>query len=485
MMKRILILALFLLSLWPSFFDNSYHSTSAQNFAYENGSYWIPDIEVTGEDPDKVTCDACGGRFSDDETFNQHLKYSNACSVYYGWPDNGDVDDDDNTNKDQNNDNDLGFEGQDFCPLCNRPYDYCNCSGVIVPGTSPSSDSWIIIVPSTMPEDDNLCNTDSIGTEVETTQTDTATYHHCLCLITFNTRSRQNAIDNNPQMEAINDKFYNFAKSLKRHIAFPETIQQGNHETCVSAALQKYLAENFPDDYIDCAISLAETREYKKWNLKIPETSYIDIISETDIINGNKNYEDCVQKGIEYTSIDMLFQTAIQNWYNDKKREQGHKTPVYCPFVDDVGVGINFKYAKVFLTENVYQRFNSPLSVEYYQPYITSYEQLENIMTQYDPELYNYMASVAIKQYTNGTYSFTISEKANHMLEITGTNNGYINCWTWGRNGITSEKNCYIHRLMVLKRSEIGIQEKITKQQLSCNCEYCTNNGSDSCKYNW
>ena len=89
-MKIFLIIALFLLNLYPAFFDNSYYSASAQNFAYENGSYQIPDIEVVGNAPNEVKCDACGDSFSDDEAFNHHLRYSCACAIYYGWSPNGD-----------------------------------------------------------------------------------------------------------------------------------------------------------------------------------------------------------------------------------------------------------------------------------------------------------------------------------------------------------------------------------------------------------
>ena len=343
-MKIFLIIALFLLNLYPAFFDNSYYSASAQNFAYENGSYQIPDIEVVGNAPNEVKCDAYGDSFSDDEAFNHHLRYSCACAIYYGWSPNGD-----DPNKEKNDD-ELGFDGQNFCPFCNRPYDYCDCSDIEVSGNRPTSDSWIVIVPNTPPDDEPLVNTDSIGIGDETTPTDTATNHRCQCLVTFSTRARLNAIDKNPRIVDLEDLHYKFAESLKRHIAFPETIQQGNEGTCAAATIQKYLAENFPDDYIDCAINLAETGQYQKWKLKIPNDVYIGAINESILNNANKGHNDYNQKGIDYTSVDYFIQAAIQNWYNDKRRERGYKVPSYNPCLDcgdSIGDGMRFGYPKI------------------------------------------------------------------------------------------------------------------------------------------
>ena len=330
-----------------------------------------------------------------------------------------------------------------------------------------------------------MYNTDNIGIGNDTTLTDTTINHHCQCLITLNTRFRQNAIDTNPNIKDLEDFHYKFAESLKRHIAFPETIQQGNEGTCAAAAIQKYLAENFPDDYIDCAISLAETREYKNWNLKIPDDVYIGSINESMLNNANKGHHNYIHEGIEYTSIDYFIQAAIQNWYNDKRREKGYKVPSYNPCIDggdSSGDGMKFGYVKRFLNENINKQFESPLSsVAYCDTTIMSYDRLMDLTTLYDPELYTYVASVAIKQDTNGTYSFITSEHENHLLEIRGVNNGYIDCWTWGKNGTTSTKGCYLQKLMIIKKTEIGIQEKRAKEQLSCNCATCSNAGCDSC----
>lgn len=200
--------------------------------------------------------------------------------------------------------------------------------------------------------------------------------------------------------------------------------------------------------------------------------------------NANKGHNDYNQKGIDYTSVDYFIQAAIQNWYNDKRRERGYKVPSYNPCLDcgdSIGDGMRFGYVEKFLNENVYKQFGSPLSVPYYESTIISYDILRDLTIQYDPELYSYLAGVAIKQDTNGTYSFTTSEQANHLLEIRGVSNGYIDCWTWGQNGTTSTKGCYLQELMIIKKTEIGIQEKRTKEQLSCNCATCSNAGCDSC----
>ena len=56
-MNRILLLLLFSLFLLPNMKVGSYSSVSAQNMAYENGSWWLPEVEVHGKE--KIQCCYC------------------------------------------------------------------------------------------------------------------------------------------------------------------------------------------------------------------------------------------------------------------------------------------------------------------------------------------------------------------------------------------------------------------------------------------
>ena len=325
--------------------DNSYTSVFAQKFAYENDSYWLPDIGVTGNNKTKVTCDCCHQGFKDEEAFNRHLQYDYVCMSYYSLGNTGD-------DENRQDDNDYGFEGQNYCPFCKRIYDRCTCQGVVIRGNKGSSNNiyWDIEVVLKIPENPTGSNVSS-NSETITITSPTTNSHMCTCLVNLNSKIRINSIDSDPKMKALSKSHYKLAESLKRHIAFPETIQQGNNSTCVAATVQKYLAENFPDDYIDCVISLAETGRYDKWNLKIPEECYLDRIDSIDLERENQEHAEYHQKGIDYTSADMLIQTAIQNWGNEKLRQKGKIVQNYNPVVDDgdsYTAGMTLSSAKIF-----------------------------------------------------------------------------------------------------------------------------------------
>lgn len=116
-MKKILTIAIFLLILLPMIDDASF--IFAQNLTYENGSYWLPEIEVNGTN--KKKCDCCGIEFEDTEEFNRHITYDYVCKSYY--------------NNDDDND-DEPIDGK--CCLCGKSIEECTCQGPYCEGTAPS-----------------------------------------------------------------------------------------------------------------------------------------------------------------------------------------------------------------------------------------------------------------------------------------------------------------------------------------------------------
>lgn len=125
MREKIFAIAIFLLTLLPVLDIGDAATLYAQNLAYENGSYWLPDVEVEGNDPSKITCDCCHGSFGDREAFERHLKYSMECALYFG------INDDD---VDRDDDSDDYIDG--YCVLCRLPIELCTCHGVDVPGSN-------------------------------------------------------------------------------------------------------------------------------------------------------------------------------------------------------------------------------------------------------------------------------------------------------------------------------------------------------------
>ena len=84
-MFRYLTVLLFLLILFPLVKIGDASSVSAQSFTYEDGSYWLPDIEIKGNEK-KVICNCCGESFYDEDALNVHIRHNSVCADYYGIP---------------------------------------------------------------------------------------------------------------------------------------------------------------------------------------------------------------------------------------------------------------------------------------------------------------------------------------------------------------------------------------------------------------
>ena len=111
-MRKILGIVIFLLTLLPLIGSGDAFTIKAQNFAFENGENWLQEVEVEAEH--KVKCDCCKGSFDDQEAFDRHLKYDNACAIFYGINNNS-------------NSNDNIING--YCCFCGLPEDLCTCTG--------------------------------------------------------------------------------------------------------------------------------------------------------------------------------------------------------------------------------------------------------------------------------------------------------------------------------------------------------------------
>lgn len=117
-MRKILGIVIFLLTLLPLIGSGDAFTIKAQNFAFENGEYWLPDVDVTAEH--KVVCECCNQSFRDDDALDAHLRYTTVCWDYYNPKSNNSDDDDDN-------DNDNIING--YCYFCGQPEDQCTCTG--------------------------------------------------------------------------------------------------------------------------------------------------------------------------------------------------------------------------------------------------------------------------------------------------------------------------------------------------------------------
>lgn len=309
--------------------------------------------------------------------------------------------------------------------------------------------------------------------------------------MTANSRFYWTLIDNDPEWDELNDRYDGLTDGLKRHLAFPETIQQGNNGTCAAALIQKYLAENRPDQYMECVKELAKTGKYEPWGLEIPAGSNLTSLTSLDLFNENGNFSNInFEQGIDYTSDDALMQTAIQNWADHdtyfKSVTHAAAGYAYNPLKDngkiDEESGMRFDDISLFLNQN-----GLDSSASYYKNVSSS--ELIDIFNEHSPESNTFMAGVHICNNGSGYYfcldgeytPLKKEEKSAHALELTNINNGHIGAWSWGKQFTTVNQDSSIKNLIVIGKTDYAKKERKARKELKCECPSCTNISCDVC----
>jgi len=473
-------------------YDNA---ASAQSWTLENGSYWMPNLDVTSTnekcetcghvyDPEEghtctFKCEYCGEEVTDMEA---HYKRSLSCGNAAGG-----------------GENDEDGADEEPCGITGNMNDGYNIPNVTVIGNrSSNSGLWSIEIycgGGTFSYG-NSNSTEEINTEEKlhepqqgnSASSNTVDNHRCPCMITANALRLQTSIDNNPLLNSFDDLFPELTNALKRHIAFPETIQQGNNGTCGPATIQKWLAENYPEQYIECVCSLAMYGKYEPWGLKIcygtGDSPYGMPQDQLNSENANPLSLNYWNNG--YASVDALMQSAIQTWTNGNtflKRVLNFwaiKEEGYDPRKDDGEAGgMTYTDISRFITEEV--AGNSAIVADNKSKVIT-YDYLNNMLLNEignDLDSYTVLASVNTARNQNGPYFG--NGNLNHIIEVSGLDSGKIKFWSWGNNQETSVNNCQVGEVLILKKTYYAKNEKIRRQQLSCGCSHCTNLKCDVC----
>lgn len=167
------------------------------------------------------------------------------------------------------------------CPFCHESYP-CRDSHLCPIPPAPSDDTWGNDYDDE--EEDHTDNGDDNSEYIynyNDSEGDVIVEcsHHCPCLMTYGAMYLQDMIDSDCRWGELNKKYDSLTDALKRQIAFPETVQQGDNLTCASAVIQKFLVENYPQEYIDCVYNLAKYGKYDKWGLVIPAESNLNSIT--------------------------------------------------------------------------------------------------------------------------------------------------------------------------------------------------------------
>ncbi|MBQ3806242.1 MAG: hypothetical protein II844_10645 [Prevotella sp.] len=314
-------------------------------------------------------------------------------------------------------------------------------------------------------------------------------YHRCPCLMTYGTKCVLKQVESSPYYYD-DDEFPGLTDGIRRHIANPETVQQGNNGTCGAAAIQKWLAANFPEQYAECVYSLAHKGYYEPWNLEFQfedgETNPMGMTEEDLNAENGINRNVLEKKGIDYTYADAIMQSAIQTWVNtqdawnqiDDFLDLGAVKVGYDPR-DDNGKGGGMNHdAMVNFIKMVAGDAAIVQEVNQVTDYSTMYDKIRYELDN-DFDSYTVLAGVNLKHDGKNYYFEDGGEK--HILEITGINAGKYDIWSYGSDYTTSNTNRFndITDFLIIKNTQNGKIEKANRKTLTCNCSNCSGDGSN------
>lgn len=387
-----------------------------------------------------------------------------------------------------------------FCCFCGKPIDQCECSGPVIPGNYPSSGGGggggggggptLPIIPPSSPTPTTSIL--PILHSSDTTHIDSTGYHRCPCMISPTKKAILEEMKNSPWYNQDNGYPY-LTEDLRRQVEFPSSVQQGQNGTCGAAAIQKWLAENYPEQYIECVYRLANYGCYEPWGLWLDKDDKNPIgMTQVDVeieSGNNDKYKTLQDIGAQYTSVDAIMQSAIQTWaYNNEFVERwwhnwGFGTSGYDPREDD-GNGGGMTYGEItkFMEDVAGKASIINNNKDRFKSQHITYDKLEEWVTantDEDFDSYTVFASVNIVNLKDGKYFG--DGKLDHFVEINGLNSGKIDFWSYGWNYTTSEVNCPVGELLILKNTKYGKEERAYQKANLCHCTYCNGHNCDGC----
>lgn len=428
-MTRIWLIAILSVILYPLTGIGTDVLCSAQSMSIE-----LNDIICNGTE--KKRCPWCDELMNIDEYYMHDCRsYCPICGTKLDGNDvfNHNCSDDDDSGSQQGNDG-YGFGGINYCVYCNRPYDYCNCPDIVIPGNRPSSDPWIdITIPDTPPKDDNLYNSDSIETEDETAPSDTSQQKQLNALID---RIFAN-ISKSAYPNLSKDKYI---ARLKELIDNSLKIQQGNNGTCGSAVVCKWMLENNPELFINMAAGIYENGAYEingvylgvptghLWSSWLGEKSWLEV-SDADITSMTNSH-----------SVDVIMQGTITNWMNyalNYNPFEGNSDFTSMAFPNRI-----CDFLKEFLgvSTNIISNFPSQLT----------YSDVKDL------DFKSNFVIALVGKIQGNSFNEYIPEHYVQACSIEKNNDGYsLDYWTWGesknRTSIVDNSQSGIFGLIIVK----------------------------------
>ena len=382
------------------------------------------------------------------------------------------------------------------CVFCGMPKEQCICSGPVINGNGSSSGGGgtggggttpPIILPATPTPTTPIF---PILHSSDTTHIDSTSYHRCPCVISQTKKAILDEMKNSPWYNQDNG-YPDLTEDLKRQVEFPSRVQQGQNGTCGAAAIQKWLAENYPEQYIECVYRLANYGRYEPWGLWLADDRNPVGITQKDIEmeSGNNIYEVLKDMGAQYTSVDAIMQSAIQTWaYNNDFDERwwhfwGFGTSGYDPREDDgTGGGMTYKEINEFMGDIAGESSIINKNDDSFKSQHITYDKLEEwISANIDEDFNSYSVFAAVDIEYQGNNKYFGDGDLSHFVEIKGLHSGEIDFWSYGRDFTTCERNCPVGELLIIKNTKYGKEERAYEKTRVCHCTLCNGTNCYDC----
>lgn len=409
-MKKILLLIILFLTLYPVLNISDGSRIAAQSWTYEGDSYWLNEVVVTGNGNQNNICPICKNIIED---IGIHMcEFEDPVTTIKDDP---------------NEDRPTGWSLPTGGTGANGGTGGWLPEVTIRSNKNGTEAIWYSIIitdqtnvgNSTTPSD--LNETQSVPEPQPTNKTEDGKLSKIQKLL-------QKIDDTFAKIKKTVWKNLNkeeYIAGLKKLVQYPKTVNQGQNGTCGAAALCKYMLENCPEKFIDIAAGIWEDGYYKinGINLGIPAKWYDGTIDKL-----HKNV------GWNVSSVDAIMQGAIVNYEN--------LLFSYDPFAGIGGIISGFSpsnithFAKTILGVNPTIIGDNPLTSSWrYWNKQVSYEDISDACWR-SPFV---IGLVAVDDNNNFT-----SLTSNHFVQITGAgkdNYGYyVDYWSWGRSRIYTSR---------------------------------------------
>lgn len=211
-----------------------------------------------------------------------------------------------------------------------------------------------------------------------------------------------------------------FLNELLSIINNPSIINQGLNGTCGAAVICKFLADFYPDKFVEAAVSIFMKGQFDEWGLTMSDSSKYGTYEQAEQVQGQ-----------QASAADLIMQGAFVN--------SGNAMLAYNPFTDKSGV-------RSFMWPTYVESFfSSKLGLSVTECELEEFDD----MCAYNYNDYYIIALVEVSFVSkdiNGIHRYQFFTSLNpsklHYIQLTGVDGNELTYWNWGSNNYHCIDGC-------------------------------------------